>query len=76
MKSLVEFLVKSLVARPDAVSVVEKSAVAGQVFEVSVAPEDLGRVIGKQGRTIKAIRSVVTAAASKVRTKASVLVAE
>ena len=65
MKELVETLVKALVKNPDAVSVtvVEKGSL--EIYQVHVAPEDMGKVIGKQGRIAKAIRSVVKAAASK-----------
>lgn len=65
MKDLVEIIAKSLVDNPDAVEV---KAVAGEqslILELKVAPEDMGKVIGKQGRIAKAIRTVVKAAAVK-----------
>lgn len=62
---LTEFVVKSLVEKPDEVKVVEKSAERGQVIEISVAQSDMGKVIGKQGRIAKAIRTVVKAAATR-----------
>lgn len=76
MKALVEFLVKSLVSHPEGVMVTERPAALGQVFELAVAKDDLGRVIGRQGRTIKAIRHVVAAAAAKAKTKVSIVVAD
>ncbi len=65
MKELVEVIAKSLVDDPDAVVVTEKENEKEIVVELSVAPADMGKVIGKQGRIAKAIRSVVKAAASK-----------
>lgn len=64
MKDLLEILAKNLVDRPDVVSVSEKVDEDGVVvLELSVAEEDMGKVIGKQGRIAKAIRTVVKAAA-------------
>ncbi len=65
MKELVEVIAKSLVDNPDAVVVTEKEDEKEIVVQLSVAPADMGKVIGKQGRIAKAIRSVVKAAASK-----------
>ena len=65
MKELLEVIAKSLVENPDAVTVTEKSSGKALVIELKVAPSDMGKVIGKQGRIAKAIRSVVKAAASK-----------
>lgn len=65
MKELVEAIAKSLVDNPDEVVVIEKENGKELVLELKVAPEDMGKVIGKQGRIAKAIRSVVKAAASK-----------
>ncbi len=65
MKELVEVIAKSLVENPDEVTVTEKSSGKALVLELKVAPSDMGKVIGKQGRIAKAIRSVVKAAASK-----------
>lgn len=76
MKPLVEFLAKSLVEHPQAVQVEEKNGEMGAVISLTVAQEDLGRVIGKQGRTIKAIRHLLTVAAAKSKTKVSLVVQE
>ena len=65
MKELVEVLAKSLVDNPDEVVVTEKDTGKSLVLELKVASSDMGKVIGKQGRIAKAIRSVVKAAASK-----------
>ena len=65
MKELVEVIAKSLVENPDEVTVPEKQSGKTTVLELKVAPSDMGKVIGKQGRIAKAIRAVVKAAASK-----------
>ena len=65
MKDLVEVIAKSLVENPDEVVVTEKESGKALVLELKVAPSYMGKVIGKQGRIAKAIRSVVKAAASK-----------
>ena len=65
MKELVEVITKALVDNPDEVVVTEKQEEKATVVEVHVAESDMGKVIGKQGRIAKAIRSVVKAAAAK-----------
>jgi predicted RNA-binding protein YlqC (UPF0109 family) len=69
MKDLVLFLARHLVNNPDAVEVKETQGDTASVLELKVAKEDLGRVIGKQGRTAKAIRTVLIAAASRQNRK-------
>ncbi|MCD6015833.1 MAG: hypothetical protein K0R88_1917 [Solirubrobacterales bacterium] len=64
MRDLVEFLVRALVAEPDAVRVSEIDEDDGTVLEVRVADEDLGRVIGRDGRVANAIRTIAKAAAT------------
>jgi predicted RNA-binding protein YlqC (UPF0109 family) len=71
MKKLVEVIAKSLVENPDEVIVLETETEQEIVLELHVAPSDMGKVIGKQGRIAKAIRSVVKAAASKDDKKVS-----
>ncbi|MFC0595179.1 KH domain-containing protein [Thermus composti] len=61
MRDLVEYLAKCLVDRPEAVRVEERRTRFGPVLVVEVAPEDKGRLIGKQGRVIEAIRTLVRA---------------
>ena len=65
MKELVEVIAKALVDNPDEVVVTESMKGEDRWIELKVAPADMGKVIGKQGRIAKAIRSVVKAAASK-----------
>jgi uncharacterized protein len=65
VKGLVEFIVQELVDDPEAVSVDEERDDRGPRYTVRVAPEDMGKVIGRAGRTAKAIRTVVRAAAQR-----------
>ncbi|MDO4189099.1 MAG: KH domain-containing protein [Lachnospiraceae bacterium] len=65
MKELVEVIAKSLVENPDKVVVTQKEDDKAIVVELKVAQSDMGKVIGKQGRIAKAIRSVVKAASAK-----------
>jgi predicted RNA-binding protein YlqC (UPF0109 family) len=64
MKDLVQYLARSLVSNPDAVEIKETISNDTSVFEIKVAKEDLGRIIGKQGRTAKSIRTLLNAAAT------------
>ena len=66
MKDLVSFIVNRLVDHPDAVTLVEREEGDTIVVELRVAKDDLGKVIGKQGRTAKAMRAVLAAAASRL----------
>jgi predicted RNA-binding protein YlqC (UPF0109 family) len=65
MKELVRFLAQQLVNNPDAVEVTETRGDTATLLELRVAKEDLGRVIGKQGRTAKAIRTILQAVAAR-----------
>ena len=65
MKELVTYIAKSLVDNKDAVVVEETEGPEAIILELHVAPEDMGKVIGKQGRIAKAIRAVVRAATAK-----------
>jgi len=69
MKELVEVMAKALVEHPEEVIVTETEKNGETILELKVAPSDMGKVIGKQGRIAKAIRSVVKAAASKEEKK-------
>ena len=69
MKELVAVIAKALVDNPDEVVVTESEKEDEIDIELKVAPEDMGKVIGKQGRIAKAIRSVVKAASSKMEKK-------
>lgn len=72
MRELVEYLVKELVSNPDAVEVVENADRRSTIYEVRVHPSDVGKVIGKGGRSVNALRTLVKAAASKTYERASV----
>jgi predicted RNA-binding protein YlqC (UPF0109 family) len=72
MKALVEYIVKELVDKPDEVKINETQGESIVILEISVAPEDVGKVIGKEGRIANAIRTVVKAAASKQGKKVTV----
>ena len=76
VKELVEVITKALVDNPDEVVVTEKQEEKATVVEVHVAESDMGKVIGKQGRIAKAIRSVVKAAAAKEDRKVIVDIAD
>jgi predicted RNA-binding protein YlqC (UPF0109 family) len=65
MKELIEFIARSLVDEPDAVKVTEIEGDQLTTYEIEVAPADVGKMIGRQGRIIKAIRSVVRASAAR-----------
>jgi len=67
MKGLVEIIARALVDQPDEVSVNEVEGESVTVLELRVAQQDLGKVIGKQGRTARAIRTILSAAGMKLR---------
>lgn len=70
MKELVTYIAKALVDKPEDVSVHEVEGEKTSVIELKVAPEDLGKVIGKHGITARAIRTIVSAAATKLKKRA------
>ena len=72
MRELVEFLTESLVEDPDAVQVEEVASGRVTVYEVTVAEDDVGKIIGRQGKVIRAIRTVVKAAATRQGTRVDV----
>ena len=72
MKEVLEIIAKALVEKPDEVSVTEIEDGDGVILELRVADSDMGKVIGKQGRIAKAIRTVVKAAASVENKRVSV----
>lgn len=71
MKELVELIAKSLVDKPDEVRVTQLSGENSTIFELKVAPEDIGKVIGKQGRNVQAIRVILGAAGMKIKKRLS-----
>lgn len=72
MKELVEYLVKALVDKPEEVNIKETQGETVTILEIRVAPEDVGKVIGKEGRIANAIRTITKAAAAKERKKVTV----
>lgn len=70
MKELVEYIAKALVDSPEEVSVSEVEGEVTSVLELKVAKSDLGKVIGKQGRTARAMRVILSAASTKLRKRA------
>ena len=76
MKELIEFIAKKLVEHPDDVDVQLVEDNGNQNYELRVNPEDMGRVIGKSGRTAKAIRTLVNSAAAKANVYASLEIVE
>lgn len=72
MKELVEMIVKSLVDQPEQVNITETAGESIVILEIAVSPDDVGKVIGKEGRIANAIRTVVKAAAAKHDKKVTV----
>ena len=67
MKELIEYIAKSLLDHPEEVKVTEVEGERTSVIELSVTKEDLGKVIGKQGKTARAMRTILSAASTKER---------
>jgi predicted RNA-binding protein YlqC (UPF0109 family) len=76
MKELVRYLAETLVSHPDAVEIIESESDGASVIELKVAKEDLGRIIGKQGRTAKSIRTLLNAAASRENRRVTLEIVE
>jgi uncharacterized protein len=76
VKELLEFLARELVDDPDAVEVIESTGDRGTLLTLRVAPDDMGKVIGRAGRTARAIRTVVRAAATRRGTSVHVDIAD
>ena len=70
MKELIEYIVKSIVAEPDKVNITEESTDEGVLIKLEVAPDDKGRVIGRQGRVAEAMRTLLRVKAGKNDTRA------
>ncbi len=66
MKSLIEQIAKALVDKPEEVSIAEVAGEKTSVFELRVAKDDIGKIIGKQGNTARAIRTIISAAGTKL----------
>ncbi|MDW7772054.1 MAG: KH domain-containing protein [Desulfobulbaceae bacterium] len=76
MKDLIKYIVDKLVDQPDAVEVTERDEGDTIIVELRVAKEDLGKVIGKQGRTAKAMRSILSASAGKLEKRSRLEILE
>ena len=76
MKELIKCIAQSLVDNPDKVEVTEVIGEQSSVIELRVSKEDLGRVIGKQGRTAQSIRTILSAASAKVHKRAGLEILE
>ncbi len=76
MEALIGNIARALVDGPDEVSVKAVESEAGKVIELRVAPGDLGRVIGRQGRTARSLRTIVAAAAAKRNVRCSLEILE
>jgi len=70
LRELIDFMARALVDNPEKVKVSEIEGEQTSVIELRVAKEDLGKVIGKQGRTARAMRSILSAASTKIRKRA------
>ncbi|MCJ7669194.1 MAG: KH domain-containing protein [Dehalococcoidia bacterium] len=69
MKDLLEYIIKSIVAEPDAVKITEENSDEGLLIKLEVAPDDKGRVIGRQGRVAQALRTLLRVKAAKTDTR-------
>jgi predicted RNA-binding protein YlqC (UPF0109 family) len=76
MKDLIEYIAKNLVEKPDSVVVHEVAGEKTTIIEVSVDREDIGRIIGKKGRTARALRTILNAAAMKQNKRAALEILE
>ena len=72
MKELVEYIVKALVDKPDEINVAETEGESITILEISVAQDDVGKVIGREGRIANAIRTVAKAAAAKNKKRVTI----
>jgi hypothetical protein len=69
MKDLLEYIIKAIVAEPDAVKITEENSDEGVLFKLEVADDDKGRVIGRQGRVAQALRTLLRVKAAKEETR-------
>ena len=74
MKELIEYIAKSIVDAPDKVVVTEENSEQGPIFKLQVADEDKGRVIGKQGRIVEAMRTLLRVKAAKQGIRVTLLI--
>ena len=76
MKALIEYIAKALVDNPDEVKVKEIEGDLTSIIELSVAKEDMGKIIGKQGRTARAMRTILSAASAKTHRRIALEIIE
>ncbi|MGD9033646.1 MAG: KH domain-containing protein [Desulfobacteraceae bacterium] len=76
MKDLIAYIAKALVDKPEEVVVTEIVGQQTSVIELKVAKEDIGKIIGKQGRTAQAMRTILSAAATKINKRSSLEIIE
>jgi uncharacterized protein len=76
VEALISYIARALVDRPDSVEIRASDSEAGRLYELKVAPEDVGKVIGRDGRTVNAIRTLLTAAAQKKGAKVRLEIAD
>jgi len=76
MRDLIEYIAKNLVEKPDAVNVNEVAGEKTTIIELSVDRDDIGRIIGKKGRTARALRTILNAAAMKQNKRAALEILE
>ena len=76
MKDLIAYIAKALVDKPEEVVVTEIRGQQTSVIELKVAKEDLGKIIGKQGRTARAMRTILSGASSKIKRRATLEIVE
>jgi predicted RNA-binding protein YlqC (UPF0109 family) len=76
MKDILEIMARAMVDQPDLVSVTEIDGVHSSIFELKVAKEDVGKIIGKQGRNADALRTLLKAASAKLKKRAVLEVAD
>ena len=76
MKDLIDYIAQALVDYPEQVNVIEVERDQATVLELKVAKEDIGKVIGKQGRTARAMRTILSAASAKIKKRAVLEIVE
>jgi len=76
MRELVEFIVRSLVDEPDKIEISEETSESRTLYQLKVAPEEAGKIIGKNGKTAKAIRTILSAAGAKAGRKLSLQITQ
>ncbi len=76
MKDLIRIMAKSLVDKPDQVNVKEITGEQAMIFELRVSKDDVGKIIGKQGATVKAMRTILSAASAKNRRRSTLEIIE